>query len=297
MKLLIQIEQMEKLQYVSSDGLANWMSIHSPQQKGHPFSSSLPGSVEWTLFVPARDHSPLAVRDDSSGEEGGSIIISPPSLDGERSNGHSNGMSIVNLPSFRRNLDSDAINIDLDKVYQSYVDRISASLGYLVGNIRAMHGLPPRSSLSPKYVKEGQMISFWELESIARSHFPSSLDLVFRETETLLAVLHEHSWTLAFPEEVAHKLNNGTHLLRQSIALIEQGYPTMYALSLLRGSLQHIESVKNDHRFHELPYFAPDHYLAVFSPLVLPLLLPMIMGLVREFRRFRELQKKKNLIP
>jgi hypothetical protein len=56
--------------------------------------------------------------------------------------------------------------------------------------------------------------------------------------------------------------------------------------------LYHLEAVRVDHRLMELPYFAMDHYLAVFSPLVLPLLLPMISGLVREVKRFRKLRNK-----
>ena len=203
---------------------------------------------------------------------------------------HPNGMSIVNLPDH-------SMYVDLDKAYHSYMDRISSSLLYLVGYVRAIHGLPTKTRHPFIRGRDGHLLSFWELESIARSHYSSTLEAVFHETDTLLAVLHQHSWTLAFPREVAHKLNNATYLLRQSTTLVEQGYPTLYAISLLHGSLQHLESVQSDHQFHELPYFAPDHYLAVFSPLVLPLFLPMIAGLVREVKRFRELQKKKNVTP
>jgi hypothetical protein len=138
-----------------------------------------------------------------------------------------------------------------------------------------------------------QTLSFWELESIARSHYTFSLENALQQTDALFAVLHRHGRTIALPMDVAHKLNNATNLLRQSIALVEQGYPTIYATSLIHGALQRLESVQSDHRVYELPYFALDHYLAVFSPLVLPLLLPMLAGFIREVKRYRELRKKK----
>jgi len=276
----------KSIKYVTSEGLANWMFPYSRQ------GMKSTGDVEWTLFIPSQDHTPLKVHDESIGGEGESIILSSPKLDGGRmNNAYPNGMSIVNLPSF-------TANVDLGQLYSSYRDEISQSLVYLVGYIRAIHGLPPsavqmHANLSTvKYGDDPEKLSFWELESIARSHYYSSLELAFSETDVLMSLLHQHAGTLALPREVAYKLNNATHLLRQSISLVGKGFPTMYASSLLHGSLQHIQSVQNDHRFVELPYFAPDHYLAVFSPLVLPLLLPMMVGLIREVKRFRELQKR-----
>ena len=92
--------------------------------------------------------------------------------------------------------------------------------------------------------------------------------------------------------QVARKLNKSTSLIRQSISLTEQGYPTFYAFSTLCGALRQIQALQNDPGLMELSYFAPDHYLAVFSPLVLPLMLPMMAGLVREVKRYRELKRK-----
>jgi len=272
--------------HVSSKGLADWIHTHSHQ----PTKNT--GDVEWILFVPSQDNAPLTVRNKSNGGKGKSIILSSPQPDGGRmKNVYPNGMSIVDIPNF-----TGKVDLDLSQILSSYTVDISHSLVYLIGYIRAMHGLPPSTGAdlsSVKYHGDGrEKLSFWELESIARKLYASSLETALFETDALMALLHQHAGTLALPTEVAHELNNATHLLRQSISLIEKGFPVVYATSLLHGSLQHLESVKNDHRFFELPYFAPDHYLAVFSPLVLPLLLPMIVGLVREVKRFRELRNK-----
>ena len=278
---------------ISRDSMANWLNKHSSQ----PINSgvdTLPDTAQWTLVVPSANHAPLTITSD--GGESTEMMISPSNFDGSNSCGmYPNGLSIINPSS----------SVDLDDIYQGYRNGTARSLGYLVSVIRAIHGLPPSPCDDPDDCCEcdskidcvpqfkSEPFSFWELESIARSHYSTTLEKVLDELDSLHAVLYQHGNTLAFPEELAYKLNNATHLLRQSIELAGKGYPTIYTTSLLYGSLRYIESVQSDYQFHELPYFAIDHYLAVFSPLVLPLMLPMIAGLIREVKRFKEHKKKR----
>ena len=279
----------KSIKSVSSKGLANWTYTSFHQRKKSA------GDVDWVLFVPSQDNTPLIVHDKTSGEKGESVIFSSPHPEREMiNNAYPNGISIVN-PSF-------TADDNLGKQKSSYRTSISQSMVCLIGFIRAIHGLNPVASApsarsgsakqdSVKFRQDAQdLLTFWELEAVARSYYYSSLELAFVEIDTLMALLHQHKRTLALPREVAHKLNNATHLLRESIFLIEKGFPVVYATSLLHGSLRQIQLVKSDHRFMELPYFGPDHYLAVFSPLVLPLVLPMVAGLIREVKRFRKLQ-------
>jgi hypothetical protein len=272
--------------FVSSQSMTDWVYAHSRQPARYP----QPGldcrdDVRWTLVVPSRENSPLQVHDESSGEHGESTIFLPPESIGGRTSIYPHGLSIINLSEFGEYFESDV------DAFDRYKDLMSSSLVHLVGYLRAIHGLTASVTAHDQGLRT---ISFWELESIARSHYYSSLEIAFHETNTLFAVLNNHGSTLALPVDVAHRLNNATDLLRQSIYLVEQGYPMMYATSLLHGSLRHLESVKIDHRIVEVPYFAPDHYLAVFSPLVLPLLLPMMSGLIREVKRYRKLKKEKH---
>jgi len=304
------IEDGQKL--IWHDSMANWLNEHTSQPTNN--DATLPDNVQWTLVVPSTYHAPLAIMSD--GGESTEMMISPTTFDPSKSCGiYPNGLSIINPSSFHEYLD-DSNNklrtetlqpnsILLDDVYQGYKNNTKRSLGYLVSAIRAIHGLPPSSCDDPDECCEcgskidcvpqfkSEPFSFWELESIARSHYSTTLETVLDEMDSLHAVLYQHGNTLAFPEEMAYKLNNAMHLLRQSITLAGEGYPTIYTTSLLYGSLRYIESVQTDYQFHELPYFAIDHYLAVFSPLVLPLLLPMIAGLIREVKRFKEHKKKR----
>ena len=274
-------EGKDAIKHVSSEDLARWMHSHTTQR-----TTGNHGHVKWTLFVPSSSHTPLTIT--STSGQGGSIILSLPGGESKSPN----GLSLVNLPS----------DAEMTLMYASYNEAISQSLGYLVGYIRAMHGLEPsppaihNHSTTSSFVKYTQndrrKLSFWELESLARSYYSTSLEHVFSEMDAIHAVLSQHGSTLTLPKKVAHKLNSATDLIRRSIELKEGGYPAIYICSLLHDSLRQLDSVQSHHQFMELPYFAPDHYLAVFSPLVLPLLLPMILGLVREVKRFRELRSK-----
>jgi hypothetical protein len=267
--------------FVTTEQMSKFIQSHSSPNEG----------LEWFLFLPSKDHSPLTLRDEKDGGNGHSIILS---------GSKPAGMSLVQL------VDDDLRDVDSDEMRHKYINSLSHSLLYLAGYIRELNGLQSQSmetyasfssaAVPVKYLggsTQRLSLSFWELESIAQSHWYPVLQQVLHEIDATMSLLHEHGSTLALPERVAKKINTATHMLRKSISFIEEGLPAMYATSALYGALTTIESVLADADLFELPYFAPDHYLAVFSPLVLPLMMPMIFGLIREVKRYKELKRKK----
>jgi len=258
--------------FLTTEQMSKFIQSHSSPNEG----------LEWVLFLPSKDHSPLTMRDKKSGDDGQSIILS---------GSKPTGVSLV--------------QIDSDK----YINSLSRSLVYLAGYIRELNGLQSQSvdetcktfssTMTPVNCiarsTQRQSISFWELELIAQTHWYTVLQQVLQEVDLVMSLLHEHGSTLALPEHVAKKINTATHLLRKSISFVEEGFPAVYATSALYGALTTIESVHADADLFELSYFAPDHYLAVFSPLVLPLAMPMIFGLIKEVKRYNELKRKKQI--
>ena len=253
--------------------------------------SSLDEGLEWFLFAPSSDHSPLTIHDKIHGSSGYSIVLSDL---------NTVGLSLVQI-------DDDSRRFDAAVRESEYIKSLSHSLIYLSGYIRELNGLQSQSrndtystfsskTTTVSYIGNSShphSIIFWELESVAQNHWYAVTQQVLEEIDAVLSLLNEHGNTLALPKHVADKINKATHFVRKSISLAEEGYPAMYATSTLFGALATIESVKADAEMFELPYFAPDHYLAVFSPLVLPLIMPMIFGLMREVKRYNELKRKK----
>jgi len=263
--------------FVTTEQMSKFIQSHSSPHEG----------LEWFLFLPSIDHSPLTLHDKKNGGIGHSIILtdSKPA-----------GMSIV---------DYDLRNVDSDETRVKFINSLSHSMLYLAGYIRDLNGLRSQSmetyaafssTATPVNYIGGSTqrlsLSFWELESIAQSHWYPILEQALHEMDAVMSLLNEHGSTLALPKRVAQKINTATHMLRKSISFIEEGLPAMYATSALYGALTTIDSVLADADFFELPYFAPDHFLAVFSPLVLPLIMPMIFGLIREVKRYKHLKKK-----
>ncbi len=273
---------------ITTEHMSKFIQNQSSQQNNNE-------DVEWVVFLPSKDHSPLFLRDKVTGDKGQSIILSSESTDISKPA----GMSLVEV--------DNVIDVESDEMYGNYKKSISRSLIYLAGYIRELSGLPPSlepctnlsssSSSSTTTLKclggNTQQLSFWELESIAQSHWHPVLQHLLHEIDAVMSLLHGHGSTLALPEHVAQKINKATQLLRQSISFAKEGLPVMYATSTLYAALEQIESVQVSSDLFELSYFAPDHYLAVFSPLVLPLMMPMIFGLLRELKRYKQLKRKK----
>lgn len=283
--------------YISTNKIADWAATRIYKQ------SVKDTDVQWTLFVPSQDHSPLMIHDESDKGEGSSVTFAiTDTISSSSSKAHNHGLSMVNLDGCIHDSSGDIKQ-------QCIQNATSTSLLYLTGYIRVFLGL----SLSPlpgqydksipriavKYTSPIEIhahhVSYWEMESIAQKQWQSILHKALYETDALMSLLYIHRG-LTFTDRLAHKLNNATHLLRHSISLIEQGYPTQYTTLALHGSLYHLEEVRSDPELMELPHFAIDHYLAVFSPLVLPLLMPLVVGLVREIKRYRELKKNKVVV-
>ncbi|KAL7480497.1 hypothetical protein ACHAW6_006186 [Cyclotella cf. meneghiniana] len=294
------------INFVSTKQMSKWVKKH--WNRNLLKSTQTTELLQWVFFVPSPNHTPLMIRDESTGEEGSSITFSSPEF-GDKGVGTTDtllsGFSVVNpVPRTYRGMNGE---IPMEQSVQtSFENATAAAMLHLIGYIRAIHGLSPiatRNSFKTTpavsvtcCIEPGtsamHRLSFWEMESIARNHWNSILEQVLHETDSLMSLLHTHGDSLAFPETVAHTLNNATRLLRYSVSLAEQGYPAIHSTSALYDSLRYIEEVRSHHELMELPHFAFDHYLAVFSPLVLPLLMPMIMGLVRELKRFKKLRNK-----
>ena len=59
-------EAVPKKKFVTTEQMSTFIQSHSSQKEG----------LEWVLFLPSKDHSPLTLRDKKSGSNGRSIILS-----------------------------------------------------------------------------------------------------------------------------------------------------------------------------------------------------------------------------
>ena len=285
-EMISTLNEDENLNYISSINMARLIHDHTSQRV---FDKHDAETIEWVLFIPSSDHSPMMIGNAEDGELGTSIVLSHLTTNGVQSDINPNGVSLLNVDA--------EISSSKSESSSEYEDEMSRNLSHLVSFIRMKHGLPDRAgsrTLNSGVLVRNEIvdaISYWELEAIARAQYPTTLEQTLVEVDALASLLYRHSRTLSVPEEVAQNLNKATSLLRKSISFANDGYIS-HATSALHGSRRFIEKASTNSRLMELPYFAPDHYLAVFSPLVLPLTIPMLAGFVREVKRYRELTMK-----
>jgi len=57
-----------------------------------------------------------------------------------------------------------------------------------------------------------------------------------------------------------------------------------------------IQNAYLDKSMMEHIHTPPEHMMAVFTPLLLPLVLPILVGMIKEWKRFKELKKEKDII-
>mmetsp|Transcript_16116 Transcript_16116/g.35576 ORF Transcript_16116/g.35576 Transcript_16116/m.35576 type:complete len:615 (-) Transcript_16116:21-1865(-) len=280
-EMISTLNEDENLNYISGKNMARFIHDHSSRRV---FDKHDAETIEWVLFIPSVIHSPLRIGTGKDGELGTSIVLSHSTTNGVQSDINP-GVSLLNIDAEIMSNQAES-----NSLYKDEMSRIGSF-------IRRKHGLPDRSdsrtlnSSVPIRNESDDAISYWELEAIARAQYQTTLEHTLVEVDALASLLYRHSRTLSVPKAVAQNLNKATSLLRKSISFANDGY-IIHATSALHGSRRFIEKASTNSRLMEPPYFAPDHYLAVFSPLVLPLAIPMLAGLIREVKRYRELTMK-----
>lgn len=92
--------------------------------------------------------------------------------------------------------------------------------------------------------------------------------------------------------QVSSKVHASVDLLNSAKADAAAG-KVRSAVAHLNSALRNIEHAEEDPTMVSLLYFPDEHKLAVLLPLWAPLALPMVVGLVREVKRYRKLRADK----
>lgn len=106
----------------------------------------------------------------------------------------------------------------------------------------------------------------------------------------------ESSYRVPLTSEVINKFR--THVLdvlEHDVPelLANQSSSTTAAIEALEEAIDWLQFWERDETYMPPLDFPPEQYAAIFAPLVLPLLLPLLVGLFREYKRYKELQRKK----
>ena len=104
------------------------------------------------------------------------------------------------------------------------------------------------------------------------------------------ALLLKAPWTVPITNEVAKIWWDTIHHIEQAQSRMEEGEYTT-ALDELDYAAKQLRILETDPGLLDPIDHGLEHYAAIFSPLLFPLLLPLTVGTIREFKRYRKLSK------
>jgi len=134
------------------------------------------------------------------------------------------------------------------------------------------------STTIPKF-----MTKLWAQRRLA-SKFRIALEYLESERDILIS----SGRTVPVTETVYEKWASTVALLEQA----SQPASIDSAIAVTKDLMSFIEMIRTDSSFNEPIDLPPDHYAGAFVPLMVPLLIPSILGFVREIRRYLNTKRK-----
>jgi phosphatidylinositol glycan class S len=215
-------------------------------------------TLHFILYVPKRDQLPLTILEDKGASwlvpQWGGITILDPSLATHPENG---------LQTVIDHLSEE----ELGPAFETFSKQLLSLLGVPASTCQG-HSLPLSLRLQSKKRLSG-------------------LALYFRASSTLgsLARLAEHLSNIPIPKHVASLVDETIANLRESA----QGFRDSdwdRALEYSTKAFEHSEKAFFDKAMVGQVYFPDEHKIAVYLPLLGPIGVPLVVGLVRELRHF-----------
>ena len=134
----------------------------------------------------------------------------------------------------------------------------------------------------------------WQLEAWTRLKLEDMYQNVRTQVRQEGEWLLQSSTWVVIDESVAAHWQTLVHTMQQIVLLstTTQGSYTAHleALTLLEQALDYLDLLRTDPTLMEPLRFSLPQFMAVFAPLSLPLFLPHVIGLLREWKRYKKLQ-------
>jgi len=164
-----------------------------------------------------------------------------------------------------------------------------------VSQLRHVLGVP-LTSLSNNdvtYLRSRTGISDWELDTLARgrlSHFAALTTKSLNALSTLVQDMSHMAVPVAVGEGVATSL-----VEYDSAQLSARNGDVVAALEYISNSFNHARVAEMDPSMAPLRYFPPEHLAAVYLPLIVPLMIPILMGFKKGVAEWKEQKAKRSV--
>ncbi|KAL7844567.1 hypothetical protein SRHO_G00231060 [Serrasalmus rhombeus] len=225
--------------------------------------------LNFLLYVPDAQHSPLFIRDHSKREIPSNAFHSP----------RWGGIMVYNVndmygPEAEFPVD---INISMSKV-----------MGVFLAQLRLMLGVqktqPPPGFVLQSAGSEG--LADWELDRLMWSRSVENIATA-STTITSLAQLLDQISNIVINDNIAQQVSSAVTSLQAAVAELEAGN-LAFALQYSREAILASERAFFDPSLLHLLYFPDDQKFAIYIPLFLPMCVPIVLSLLKIANEIRQ---------
>lgn len=230
--------------------------------------------LNFLLYVPDADHSPLYIQDHTKQEVPLNAFHSP----------RWGGIMVYNVNGFYKPdvIFPVDININMAKVMGVFLAQLRLLLG-------VQSSTPPTGFLMAPCNSFG--LADWELDRLMWSR---SVENVATATTTItsLAQLLDQIGNIVINDNIAQQVSSAVTSLQLAVAELEAGN-LGFALQYSKEAILASEKAFFDPSLLHLLYFPDDQKFAIYIPLFLPMCVPILLSLLKILSEVRQRRKEK----
>mmetsp|Transcript_10616 Transcript_10616/g.13773 ORF Transcript_10616/g.13773 Transcript_10616/m.13773 type:complete len:339 (+) Transcript_10616:352-1368(+) len=257
------VDEMTSL--LSSNTFSTWSLSNKQREK----------ALKFLMYVPSQQHSPLHLY---SSPDQRSLAFAV------------HGMGGVAIFNDLGNMTEDSFSVS-PMVMLSALDLVKP-MGAFVSQLRNILGLPktpryiPGKKLDTKLLPSStEGITDWELDLLERAWLFHHIAATKKSLSDIVELLRKLP-QIEVNRDVSQKTNEALDLLEQCTETC--AINPSEALRLARLALNSAEEAYFDPTMVAQLYFAQDQLLAVYLPLIAPVVIPLILGIFTEVKRYKK---------
>ncbi|GAB1598709.1 GPI transamidase component PIG-S-like [Argonauta hians] len=236
--------------------LQNLPHMINPLETKLGFQASNNPNLNFIVYVPTRDQSPLYIRNNKGEREHSNSFLSP----------RWGGIHIYNTPSPGPNFTLPMrVNIDLHPVMQIFLTQI-----------RMLLNLQVRSSNVTFSPIGSAGVTEWELAGWLRSRAVENIVSSTSTLQSLAKLLGEIS-NIVIKDAIGEEVKMAVSSIEESIKLLAEGKDDR-AFFASKKAVVSSEKAFFDQSLLELLYFPEDQKFAIYIPLFLPVSIPVLVS-------------------
>ncbi|XP_041368806.1 GPI transamidase component PIG-S-like isoform X2 [Gigantopelta aegis] len=229
-------------------------------------------ALNFVVYVPTRDQSPLYLRDAAGNRVPSNAFLSP----------RWGGILILNVPSPPAGAAlPHRADVDMRRMMEVFITQLRFLLN--------LHSQTPQEVILPDVGNEG--ITEWELDSWLRILCVENIATSIVSLQSLSQLLGQIS-NMVIKDDIALEVESAVANIKQAKKLLAEG--TLEGAFLAsRNAVRESEKAFFDPSLLELLYFPEDQKFAIYIPLFLPISIPIMSTMIQGIKWLKRRHKQK----